>query len=179
MDVYGGSGRVLRDLAQLPTPIAGGINVTLSDLRDKNQIRVDEEHSLYLIDGSVYREETWTRVSEQIQQLGASGVDIILVRPEHGWLINDATPRPEVVAMVIRQLWTLLSQDGGSLFVQLPPFYTVKKFNPYYEAIKKWMKDLKERGFDTDLNIWGDAVLRINRTQADAEYLPELGISSA
>lgn len=154
--------------------IAGGVAVTLSDIRSPEQVKFDKENNVRLIAGDFYLGSTYRHILEDLQRSRYTGFKCIVCYPLAGWDIGEdqLDPPIDLVWIILRRLYSLL-EDGGELFIDLPHQVMLK--NEKIDLYKidffwdRWIAECKERniviqrGYGGTLRIVGNGEQKLPR----------------
>lgn len=123
-----GEGTLIRDLTRFEnisnesdSKIAGGVAVSLADIRTEGQRNFDFTNQISFVEGDLYLGITYRKILEQLKETEFSGFKLIVCYPLGGWDIGEMGQNPPVhlVWIILRRLYDLL-EENGELYVITP-----------------------------------------------------------
>ncbi len=131
----------LRDLAQKRGGIQGGVALTLADLRNEREKKLDEKFNVVQLENAnLYDRSPWIgKLQEYLKAQGKKGFDIITCAPVGGWdLVSKEGvtlfPPNDLVWLVTNFLWSQLN-DNGELFMRMS-YSSRASFDGWIEKMK-------------------------------------------
>lgn len=173
LDLFG-SGVIVSDY----DVVDSATGVRLKDVPVRAADRVSKRQ---VVEGDLFKLETWERLKENLAKRQVKSLDIITIRPvgafselqhELAGTLEEVDPKLKgspaqleafnrTYLMVLRRAYSLLSADSGEMYVRLP----------VYANGSKWRDQLEANHITTELY---DGSLKLTKTRNSPEKFPNL-----
>lgn len=165
---FASEGQALRGIS----PLDAGLAVSLSDMRDDEGKRFDEEHNISHLSGDALSKGVWRNMHSWLEKKGAgeNKFDVIICRPLGGMFgLPDFN---SVHFFVLQNMYQLLSRDYGLLMTQVPFWRLRPSFVDYFEQLGR------TEGVDV---VFGDSfsTLVLEKHPNAPEVLPKLDLPAS